>query len=208
MIYKATHNFIIYPFFIRYSIRKIKRNFHNVFISGEFREKNLPLLLISNHISWWDGFWAVYLNMKLFHRKFYFMMLEDQLKKHMFFNKTGGYSVKKGSKSIIETIDYTASLLADPKNMVLLFPQGKIESLYTKTIKFETGIEHIIKRLSSDIQVIFLVNLIDYFSNPRPGLYMYFKEYQGKDFTTEKIQEEFNRFYYDCISNNQLKKES
>jgi 1-acyl-sn-glycerol-3-phosphate acyltransferase len=207
MIYKATHNFIIYPFFIRYSIRKIKKAFHKVYIKGEFREKDLPLLLISNHISWWDGFWAVYLNMKLFHRKFYFMMLEEQLKKHMFFNKAGGYSVKKGSRSVLETIAYTENLLTDPKNMVLLFPQGKIESLYTQLIRFETGIEHIIKRLTSDIQVIFLVNLIDYFSNPKPGLYMYIKEYEGKDFTTEKLQKEYNRFYSDCISENRLKQD-
>ena len=136
------------------------------------------------------------------------MMLEEQLKKHMFFNKAGGYSVKKGSKSILETIDYTASLLADLKNMVLVFPQGKIESLYTQTIRFETGIEHIIKRLTSDIQIIFLVNLIDYFSHPKPGLYMFIKEYEGKDFTTEKMQEEYNRFYSDCVSENQLKQES
>jgi 1-acyl-sn-glycerol-3-phosphate acyltransferase len=207
MIYRATHNFIIYPFFIQYSILKIRKNFHKVFIKGEFREKSLPLLLLSNHISWWDGFWAVYLNMKLFHRKFYFMMLEEQLKKHMFFNRAGGYSVKKGSKSIIETLDYTVSLLADPKNLVLLFPQGKIESLYTDTIRFETGIEYIIKRLNTDIQIIFLVNLVDYFSNPKPGLYMFIKEYEGKIFTTEKMQEEYNRFYCDCISENRLKQE-
>jgi hypothetical protein len=76
--------------------------------------------------------------------------------------------------------------------------------LYTQLIRFETGIEHIIKRLTSGIQVIFLVNLIDYFSNPKPGLYMYIKEYEGKDFTTEKLQKEYNRFYSDCISENRL----
>lgn len=208
MIYKATHHFFVYPFFKRYAVWKIRRNFHDVFIDGEFHNKKLPVLLISNHVSWWDGFWAMYLNVKLFHRKFYFMMLEDQLKKYMFFNKTGGYSIKKGSKSIIESLDYTAHLLADNKNLVLLFPQGEIQSIYTQTIRFEDGIGHIMKKVTCDIQIIFLVNLIDFFSHPKPGLYLYIEEFTGRDFTTKNVQEEYNRFYSYCISKNLLKKES
>ena len=80
MIYKASHHRVIYPFLQLYSLWKIKINFHRVFVSGDFEEKGLPVLLISNHISWWDGFWVVYLNIKLFHRKFYFMMLEEELR--------------------------------------------------------------------------------------------------------------------------------
>jgi hypothetical protein len=208
MIYKATHHFFLYPFFKRYAVWKIRRNFHDVYIKGEFHEKNLPVLLISNHLSWWDGFWAIYLNIRLFHRKFYFMMLEDQLKKHMFFNKTGGYSIKKGSKSIIETIDYTSSLLTDNKNIVLLFPQGEIQSLYTQPIRFEDGIGYVMKKITCDIQIIFLVTLIDFFSHPKPGLFLYFEEYQGSDFTTKTLQEEYNRFYVHCIPQNLRKKES
>jgi 1-acyl-sn-glycerol-3-phosphate acyltransferase len=200
MIYKATHHFFLYPFFKLYTLWKIRRNFHNVYINGEFHEKKLPVLLLSNHLSWWDGFWAMYLNIKLFQRKFYFMMIEEQLKKYKFFNKTGGYSVKKGSRSIIETLEYTIQLLKDKNNMVLLFPQGEIQSLYTQTIHFENGIGNIMKKVSGPVQVIFLVNLVEYFSNPKPGLYLYLKEYTGKDFTTENLEKEYNYFYVNCIS--------
>jgi len=202
MIYKATHHFFISPFFKLYTLWKIRRNFYAVYINGEFHEKQLPVLLISNHLSWWDGFWAMYLNIKLFHRKFYFMMIEEQLKKYMFFNKTGGYSIKKGSRSIIETIEYTVHLLADQNNMVLLFPQGEIQSLYTQSIRFENGIGHIMKKVTGSIQIIFLVSLVDYFSNPKPGLYLYLKEYTGKDYTKESLEKEYNRFYANCISEN------
>jgi 1-acyl-sn-glycerol-3-phosphate acyltransferase len=140
MIIKAKHHFVIYPFFKFYAVYKIWRHFDRVFINGDYQEKNLPLLLISNHVSWWDGFWAMYLNMRLLHRKFYFMMLEEQLKKFSFFINTGGYSVKKGNRSIIESINYTIELLTDSKNLVLMFPQGKITSVYDRSIKFEKGI--------------------------------------------------------------------
>jgi hypothetical protein len=202
MIYKASHHFIIHPFFRFYSVWKTGSKFHKVYLNGTFTDKNLPVLLISNHFSWWDGFWAVYLNEKIFHRIFHFMMLEEQLKSHMFFNKTGGYSIKKGSRTIIETIDYTAQLLSDRKNLVLIFPQGEISSMHTRDISFENGIEHIIQKINGRIHIVFLVNIIDYFSSPKPGLYMYFMEYQGDDFTTAMLQREYNKFYSDCISEN------
>lgn len=202
MILKASHHPFIYSFFSYYAIWKIKRNFHDVTISGKFSDKNLPVLLVSNHISWWDGFWAMYLNLKLFHRKFYFMMLEEQLKKHIFFNKTGGFSIKKGTKSIIETLDYTAELLADPKNLVLIFPTGKIESMHKHEHIFEKGIEHILRKVTNEIQILMLVNLVDYFSHPRPELFMYIKEYKGSDFSSGTLQEEYNRFYRECVISN------
>lgn len=200
MIYKASHHPVIYPFFKLYSLMKIKRHFHKVTASGDFTEKELPILLISNHISWWDGFWAMYINLKLLHRKFYFMMSEEELRKHMFFNKTGGYSVRKGSRSVIETLDYTLELLHGKNNLVLVFPQGRIESVHNHTIHFEKGIEHILKKVTWNIQIIFLVNLVDYFSNPRPGLYMYYREYNQSDAADKNIQAEFNRFHSECIA--------
>ncbi len=202
MIYRARHHFLIHPYFRFYSVWKTKRKFHKVYLKGNFSDMGLPILLISNHFSWWDGFWAVYLNEKLFHRLFHFMMLEEQLKKHKFLNKTGGYSVKKGSRSIIETMDYTAQLLSDCRNIVLMFPQGEIRSMHSPEIPFEKGIEHVMEKIKGSIHFVFLVNIIDYFSSQKPGLYMYFREYTGHDFSTETLQEQYNKFYSECISEN------
>ena len=205
MILKASHHPFIYPFFRFYAFWKIKRNFHNVSISGEFNDKNLPVLLVSNHISWWDGLWAMYLNLKLLHRMFYFMMLEEQLKKHIYFNKTGGYSIAKGTRSIIETLEYTAELLSDPANLVLIFPTGKIESMHKQVHRFESGIEHILRKVTNEIQILMLVNLVDYFSHPKPELFMHIKEYKGSDFRSGTLQEEYDRFYLQCVESNIIK---
>lgn len=130
------------------------------------------------------------------------MMLEEQLKKHMFFNKTGGFSIKKGARSILETIEYTAELLTDNKNMVLIFPQGEIRSMHVSEIHFESGTENIIKRAGGNIHLIFLANILDYFSSRKPALFMNFREYSGKDFSTETLRKEYNQFYSDCLSEN------
>jgi hypothetical protein len=182
-----------------YAKWKIHQHFQEVNISGNYQEKNLPVLIISNHLSWWDGIWVMYLNIKLLKRRFHFMMLDDQIKKYRISNLVGGYSVKKRSKSIMESLKYTLELLSDYRNMVLLFPQGKIQSLYTPTIQFENGIDHILKRLNDKAQVLFLVNLVDYMSNTKPSLYMYFQEY-SVNFEPGHAQEAYNSFYKQCMT--------
>ncbi len=73
-------------------------------------------------------------------------MLEEQLRKHMYLNKAGGFSVRKGSRSIVESLGYTAELLNDKNNLVLMFPQGRIESMHKQDFVFEKGIEYVLKK--------------------------------------------------------------
>ncbi len=133
------------------------------------------------------------------------MMLEEQLMKFSFFNKTGGFSIRKNSRSMIESMNYTAELLRDHRNMVLLFPQGKIESCYKQPILFEPGVNRIIEKIGSPVQIIFMANLIDYFSSRKPGIFMYIYEYKEDKFDLGSIQEAYNRFFNQCITSNSLK---
>lgn len=194
MILKATHNRFLYGFFRLYTKLRIGLAFREVVIEGDVSDKGIPVLILANHFSWWDGFWVMYMNMKLFRRKFFFMMLEEQLRQHMFFNKTGGYSVRKGSKSIIESIQYTIDLLKERDNMVLLFPQGRIGSKYVNSISFEKGISRVIAEVEGKAQVLFEVNLVEYFSHSRPTLYIYLGEYTGS-VKSEDIGKAYNGFY-------------
>ena len=98
---KARHHILLYPFFRWYVLKKMKRHFANCEIIGEVPESGKPMLCVANHMSWWDGIWVFYVNEKKFQRRFHFMMLEEQLKKNWFFKYTGGFSVKKSSKSVI-----------------------------------------------------------------------------------------------------------
>jgi len=195
LILKAKHNFIISPFFIWYTGLLIKRRFKPIIIIGDFNDNNLPILLISNHISWWDGFWIVYLNRKIFKRRFYFMMLEEQLRKFWFFNYAGGFSVKKGSRSIVESVKYSSELLSNSQNLVFMFPQGEIQSMHKQTFAFEKGVEKILRNMQNKLHIIFQVNLIDYFSNAKPGLFICFEEYKDEIFDIEIIENKFNEFY-------------
>lgn len=198
----ARHHFLIYPFFRIYTFYKIRKHFREVVIRGSFNDRNLPVLFLINHFSWWDGFWTVYLNFRVFHRKPFFMMEERQLLKYPFFKLTGGYPVRKGSRSVFESLDYTIRLLSDRRNMVMLFPQGRLSSLYEKQLRFERGIEHLINASAGRIHIVFVANLIEYLSNVKPTVFIYYREHTGPLTGKAIIEEYYNRFFSECTDRN------
>lgn len=200
MIIKARHHLFIYPFFQWYSRWIIKRHFDRVIIHGEFNNRKLPVLLVSNHTSWWDGFWVMYLNLELFKRKLHFMMLKHQLRKYWYFNLSGGYSVEHNSRSALESIDYTVELLSQPENLVLMFPQGKLQSMHRRSFEFQKGIEKIVEKAGrNNIQLYFLVNITEYLSKQKPTLHQYVKEYTGNSALVDDIQLHYNEFCRQCF---------
>lgn len=198
MIIKAKHNFFLFPFFRWYVLRKMKKSFHSCVFNTEISNTDKPVLLLCNHTSWWDGIWALHLNEKLFGKKYHFMMLEEQLKKNWFFQHTGGYSIKKSTRSVVESLNYTAELLENNKNLVLMFPQGKIQSMHRSEFVFEKGIERILKLLNNEIEIVFEVNLVDYLSNAKPTAYLNAKTYKG-DYSLAGIEKAYNKYYNACL---------
>jgi len=202
---KAKHHIVIYPFFKWLTRFLIKRNFCSLHIEGDFNDNGYPVLVIANHISWWDGFWIEYLNQKIIHREFHFMMLEEQLKKHWYFQYTGGYSVKRKSREIVRSIDYTIELLKKNDNIVLMFPQGKIHSAYNSSIHFERGVQHIVDKSGNNIQVLFVANFTDYFSDAKPNLFIYTKTCSAAYLKNRNIEEEYRQFYNQMLNKHKTK---
>jgi|YNPMSStandDraft_1061717.scaffolds.fasta_scaffold01006_14 hypothetical protein len=198
---EAKHKKLYYLFFKFYTHFKIKKHFHKVVFVGKPKVYEKSVLILSNHISWWDGFWINYFNEHITKKKLFFMMLEEQLLKYSFFSKIGGYSVKKNTRDILNSINFTLNLLKSYENAVFLFPQGEIKSLYTNEITFESGIQRILNNVC-DIEIVFLCNFIEYFSNQKPTLYMYFRTYDAKQ--DIDYQKEYNTFYYECKNKNRL----
>jgi len=192
---KAKHHFFIYPLFKWLTRFLLRKNFYQVKILGEFEDSGKPVLVISNHISWWDGFWIMYLNQKIIKRKFHFMMFEKQLKKHWYFNYAGGYSVRKSSRSVLQTIQYTANLLQYSSNMVLIFPQGKITSMHQNRIIFESGIEKILEKADNELHILFAANFIEYLSHRKPGLNIHIESYTNNMRDRDSLQQAYNIFY-------------
>lgn len=184
---------------VRYIVPKTPGE--ELFISG----KDKPVLLISNHFSFWDGFIHIMLNRRTFKRKVNIMMLHEQLSKRKFLRYTGAFSIDKGNRGVIEGLRHSVELLKDKNNMLLMFPQGEIQSLYTRNFTFERGLEFIVRN-SPDIQILFNINLINFFSDRKPTLTMYLKEYTPQTSETiANLQQEYNLFALECFNSERPK---
>jgi hypothetical protein len=172
----------------------MKQSFHSIKMEGKVDVRNSSVLLIANHTGWWDGFWALFLSTSVFQKKYHFMMLEPELRKRMLFNYSGGFSVAHGSRSSIESLNYSAELLQNSSNLVLMFPQAKMHSIYNDNLKFERGIEYILKKCNTKPKIVFLATLVDYFEHPKPDVYFYISEYEGKNQYVKSIESAYNSF--------------
>ena len=86
------------------------------------------------------------------------MMLEDQLRNFPFFAKLGAFSIMQNNpKKILETINYSANILAREKNSILvMFPQGEMRPDFERPIKAFQGIRKIIEKYGSELNLLTL----------------------------------------------------
>lgn len=200
---KANHK-KFYVWFIRfYTAINLKIYFKKVVVEGDLSlPRDRAILLIGNHFSWWDGFFAYYLNYTRFQRKFHVMMLEEQLAPRMFLNKAGAYSIRRSSRTVIDSINYSSALLSDKNNIVVVFPQGEIESQYRHPVTFERGIERILRNAKGEISIVFYAATVDWFSSKRPVLTFRLCEYKpGSTPSHSDIEQAYNRHLEETISN-------
>ncbi|MCD8166736.1 MAG: lysophospholipid acyltransferase family protein [Bacteroides sp.] len=148
---KANHTFLGKQVCSFYAGYKLEQAFRTIEIRGDQADLQLPVLILANHFSKWDGFIQYRINRILYRRKFHVMMLEEQLLKHPILRKGGAFSVRKNSRESLESLRYTLGLLRNRNNLVLLFPQGKIETLYTEPYRFQSGISYLLKRLEKPV---------------------------------------------------------
>jgi hypothetical protein len=101
---------------------------------------------------------------------------------------------------VVETMNYTASLLQNKNNIVLMFPQGKIFSMHKRDFVFEKGIEKILSKTNSKVQVVLLANIVDYFADAKPNVTMNIDDYKGI-YSIAELEKNYNLFYKSCIEN-------
>ncbi len=204
---KANHKKIPNLFFERYINRKFYKLFDKIEILNDNINKELPIFLIANHVSWWDGFWVLLINKKLWKKKIFVMMLEEQLKINKILRYSGAFSIKPNSRDAVNSLNYTAELLKNKDNIVVMYPQGIMQSIYNANFEFQKGIEFVMNKVNEHINVVFAAFFIEYFDKPKPTLYCYLKENVEIRRNFTEIQKNYNDFYTQCLnSQKSLKK--
>ena len=204
---RANHNKYWVKFSKYYTKTLIGFFFGRVKYIGQYEEKGLPILMIGNHFSFYDGFIQILLNLKVFKRRFNFLMLEKELRKTMILAKIGACSISKGKRSSLESLDYAVEILQDKENLFLFFPQGKIESIYTREFTFEKGLlSYILENINNDFQLVFNVNLIHYGTRLKPDLCVYYEtQHLNAETNAEDVERAFNHFAKACFTKQGVK---
>ncbi|HOX85211.1 MAG TPA: lysophospholipid acyltransferase family protein [bacterium] len=169
--------------FWTYLRRLLRRHFFAIWLVGQVPELNdhQPVLLLPNHHTWWDGFFAYLLNRSLFRRPFYLMMLEQQLRKNRFFTRVGAYSIDPLSPGgIRRSLDYTLSLL-NGNPLIALFPQGELTASVEKNIRYRPGVDLLSRRSPQPLQWVQLAVKPLFLEQQRPELFILCGEPQITD---------------------------
>ncbi|SMC71377.1 1-acyl-sn-glycerol-3-phosphate acyltransferase [Pedobacter nyackensis] len=167
------------------------------FLNAPQINREVATLLLMNHYSFNDGPLMHLLCRKVLKKEFKVMVLEEQMHNFRPLKYIGCFSVNKKSKSIVDSLNYAASLLKDPENMLGIFPQGGVYSQHLDRIHFEQGLDRILKKNKQPIQVVFAVVLLDFLANFKPKANVYLMDYSGEQ-DSVKMEKAYNIFYQSC----------
>lgn len=174
----------------------VKRNFHQLNMEPVEVSADKSVLLIANHFSYWDGMLLYYLNQQITGKKFHAMILEETALKEPMLKYAGGFSVKKNSRDILESLSFAAQLLNDPQNMVLIFPQGKLYSNFIGKVTFEPGISKIMQQANGKFQLMLAAIFAETFEHKKPVANVYLSnEQQPGSPTTADVQRLYQQHY-------------
>jgi 1-acyl-sn-glycerol-3-phosphate acyltransferase len=118
--------------------------------------RDVPLLLVANHVSWWDGFLLIELQRVLRpNAPFSTVMLESELRQSPFLRRIGAIGIDPDSPSTVlgAIHEVTARVKERPDTLVFFFPQGRIRPSWRRPLGFKRGIEVFAKALG-DVAIV------------------------------------------------------
>jgi len=156
-------------------IRFLNRTqFHKfrIYQNGTVPDGN-SLFCLQNHIGWWDGFWAWKVNQEVLNRRFFILMLEEQLKTRKLMTKAGAFSIQPGTRDALASLQYCARILDEPGNSLFFYPQGAISSQHETTIEFGSGVRFVLDRVKNPVTPVYLAAFTDYGTSKKPTVSIY-----------------------------------
>lgn len=183
----------------------LKRHFYRIDFNNIEVEQGKSILLVANHFSIWDGLVLYWVARQFSTKKFHVMLFEETAKKEPMLKYGGAFSVSKGSKDMMQSLDYAGQLLADPANLVLIFPQGKLYSNFVNEVHFEKGVIKIMQQAGDKFQLIYAATFIEHLQHKKPTANIYLNN--PANCTFENIEALNNSYqqHYDTSRQQQTK---
>ncbi len=154
----------ILRWFTWYSRRYIKRHFHSLRISRSdlpLTRSDLPMVLYTNHASWWDPLVGLVLKNELFPNRSAFAPIDsDALKRYKMLGKLGFFGVEQNSpRGAIQFLRSAEAILNGPNRLLVITPQSRFNDVRERPIHFRPGLGHLAARVE---HALFLPMAVEY----------------------------------------------
>lgn len=162
--------------FAIYNRNLIKRRFSSLNVLNLDILQNLnrefPLIIYTNHSSWWDGLIAFQISHKA-KLDSYILMEEKHLERFFLFRRLGAFSViRENAREALKSIEYSADLLREDSNRTLwIFPQGEILPNDARPLNFYNGFSRIIAKTGRCF-VLSLAIRYEFANEFKPGIFV------------------------------------
>jgi len=147
-----------------YSRRYVRRHFHSLRVSRATTfplRVDMPLVIFSNHASWWDPLAGLLIARKFFpERKLYVPMDAQALRRYAFFKRLGVFGVEQNSsRGAAKFLRVARDILNRSDSVLWLTPHARFADVRELPARFKPGIGHL-PRLGP--QICFLPVAIEY----------------------------------------------
>lgn len=96
-----------------------------------------PVLLVANHVSWWDALLCVVLGHRVLGVDGFAMMDAGNLRRYPFFARVGGFGVERGGDA--EALAWCVEVLDRPGRLIWVYPQGAERPVTQRPLGFRRG---------------------------------------------------------------------
>ena len=142
---------LLLRWFTRYSRRYIQRHFHSLRVSMAGLPpdtRGLPLVLYTNHASWWDPLVCLVLKDEFFSDRPAFAPIDAAaLERYQMFRKLGFFGVEQNSRrGAVQFLRTAGAILAGPNHLLALTPQSRFCDVRERPARFQAGLGHLATR--------------------------------------------------------------
>ncbi len=131
---------------------------------------------------------------------FYIMVLKKQMQMNPWLKYFGCFSIAPGTTTVNESLAYAAELLNTPGHLLLMYPQGNLESNHVREIVMKDGISQIVTQIKGDCQLLWSSNLMEYFESLMPSVYFHMLDCgTNHNFDFEKLGAQINTHHKAAI---------
>lgn len=133
-----------------------------------------PVILVSNHTSWWDPLVCLLVANRLVESDAYAMMDAANLRRLPFFARVGAFGVERSEAGLAaESLAYATDLLDRPGRLVWIFAQGDERPINQRPLGFKRGAAVVADRVPAAVVVPLAIRYV-FAEREQPYLYLAF----------------------------------